>query len=80
MSSLLSGILNYYGPAETTTVEESRAHWETNTLGPLILFQAVASLLKKSKNPQFSVISTAAGRLAITFRWVLPLSEFPRSR
>lgn len=44
-----------------------RAHWEINTLGPLILFQAVAPLLNKSENPHVSAISSGAGSLGDYF-------------
>lgn len=60
-------IANYYGPITTTPIEEMRAHWEINTLGPLILFQAVAPLLNKSENPHVSAISSGAGSLGDYF-------------
>ena len=56
-----AGIANYQGPLVTTPIKEIRDHYEVNVVGPLILFQALYPLLKKSKlgAPKFVVISTA---------------------
>lgn len=55
-----AGILNYQGPLLTTPIKEIRDHYEVNVVSPLILFQALYPLLKKSKSdaPKFVVIST----------------------
>ncbi|KZP03547.1 aflatoxin biosynthesis ketoreductase-like protein nor-1, partial [Athelia psychrophila] len=58
-----SGIGNYLGPAVTTPLHEMRAHFEVNTLGPLILFQATAALLEAAQDGKFFVMSTAAGSI-----------------
>ncbi|KZP11869.1 NAD(P)-binding protein [Athelia psychrophila] len=58
-----SGIANYVGPALTTPLHEMRAHFEVNTLGPLVLFQATAALLEAAQDGKFFVMSTGAGSI-----------------
>ncbi|CAF1366140.1 unnamed protein product [Adineta steineri] len=60
-----AGILTYQGPIVTTPIKEIRDHYEVNVAGPLILFQALYPLLKKSKSgaPKFVVISSAVGSI-----------------
>jgi len=55
-----AGIANHYGPVATTPASQFRDHWEVNTLGPVVLFQAVHTLLLASPSgaPIFAVIST----------------------
>ncbi|KAF2825875.1 short-chain dehydrogenase [Ophiobolus disseminans] len=50
-----------------TTVEALRDHINVNTIGPILLFQAVKPLLQASKsgNPIFLAISTAIGSMGI---------------
>ncbi|KXS09131.1 NAD(P)-binding protein, partial [Gonapodya prolifera JEL478] len=57
-----AGIAKTYAPIDTTPVADYREHWEVNTLGPLVLWQAVAKLLLASptREPYFGVISTVA--------------------
>ena len=62
----LVGITNYHGPLATTPIREFEDHWRVNTIGPVVLFQAVHKLLLASptKAPLFAVISAAAGSIA----------------
>ncbi|KAJ6492745.1 NAD(P)-binding protein [Mycena vitilis] len=55
-----AGIANYYGPLATTPPSQFRDHWEVNTLGPVVLFQAAHTLLLASPTgaPIFALIST----------------------
>ncbi|KAJ7829268.1 hypothetical protein B0H14DRAFT_2810290 [Mycena olivaceomarginata] len=39
-----AGIANHYGPVATTPASQFRDHWEVNTLGPVVLFQAYIHL------------------------------------
>jgi norsolorinic acid ketoreductase len=55
---------SYINPGEVS-LSDVREHFEVNTIGPLILYQATRNLLKKSSNPKFIVISTSAGSIAI---------------
>jgi norsolorinic acid ketoreductase len=60
-----SGILKYVGVLTTTPVSEFRDHWEVNTLGLVVLFQAVHKLLLASPTgtPKFAYISSGAGSI-----------------
>ncbi|KAJ7106933.1 hypothetical protein C8R44DRAFT_558605, partial [Mycena epipterygia] len=60
-----AGISNYYGPLATTPLSEFRDHWEVNTLGTVVLFQAAQALLlaSPSKAPVFALVSSAAGSM-----------------
>jgi norsolorinic acid ketoreductase len=75
-----AGISNYYGPATTTPIKEVRDHYEVNVLGPLILFQALYPLLKKSKSdaPKFVVISTAIA--SIGDMYPMPVTAYGASK
>ncbi|KAJ7766527.1 hypothetical protein DFH07DRAFT_809301 [Mycena maculata] len=61
-----AGIANYYGPLATTPLSEYREHWEVNTLGPVVLFQATHTLLLASPSgtPTFALISTGAASIS----------------
>ncbi|KAK0112937.1 hypothetical protein ONS95_014655 [Cadophora gregata] len=61
-----AGISNYFGPARDTPPEEMLSHYTVNTMGPLLLFQATASLLDLSSNPKFVTISSGAGSISGT--------------
>jgi NAD(P)-dependent dehydrogenase (short-subunit alcohol dehydrogenase family) len=50
-------------PILTATAEALQSDFTTNTIGPLILFQSFASLLKASKISKFIVISSTAGQI-----------------
>jgi len=58
-----AGIVNYYGPIVTTPIDQLRDHFEVNTLGFIILFQAIWPLLEQSKDPKFVYISSPAGSI-----------------
>ncbi|KAJ7166411.1 aflatoxin biosynthesis ketoreductase-like protein nor-1 [Mycena crocata] len=64
-----AGISKYYGPLATTPLTEFRDHWEVNTLGVVVLFQAAHTLLLASPTgtPTFAVISSAAGSIGSYF-------------
>ncbi|KAJ7644531.1 aflatoxin biosynthesis ketoreductase nor-1 [Roridomyces roridus] len=60
-----AGISKYYGPLAETPISEFRDHWETNTLGNVILFQATHALLlaSPSKAPRFAMITSSAASM-----------------
>ncbi|KAF9460056.1 NAD(P)-binding protein [Collybia nuda] len=59
-----AGIASYMGTAAQTPSKELRNHFEVNTIGTLVLFQAVYKLLKEStSSPRFIPISSAAASL-----------------
>jgi len=53
-----AGISKSVNKAVTELISEVREHFEVNTLGPLILFQASYKLLKNSASPKFIVLSS----------------------
>ena len=61
-----AGIANDEGLVRTDklSVDQLRQHFETNTIGPVRLFDAFFPLLNRSANPKFVVVSTAAGSIA----------------
>jgi norsolorinic acid ketoreductase len=59
-----AGISNYFGSARVTPPAEMLSHYTVNTLGPLLLFQATASLLDLGSNPRFVAISSGAGSIS----------------
>jgi norsolorinic acid ketoreductase len=61
----LSGISKYIGPLATAPLSELRDHWEVNTLGLIVLFQAVHKLLLASPTgaPKLAYISSGAGSI-----------------
>lgn len=53
-------------PVESVTVEGLEESFGINTLGPVLLFQAVRPLLQKSeKSPRFVPVSSAAGSIGL---------------
>lgn len=68
-----AGISNYYGPGTTTPIKEFRDHLEVNTVGVVVLFQAVWPLLQKSADPKFVAISS--GLASIGDMETLPLAS-----
>ena len=54
-----AGICNHLalGPVSEASIEEIRSHFEVNTIGPLVLFQATVALLEASKNGKFIAVS-----------------------
>ncbi|KAJ7776755.1 hypothetical protein DFH07DRAFT_797614 [Mycena maculata] len=60
-----AAISKYYGTVATTPLSEFREHWEVNTLGTIVLFQAAHGLLLASPSgvPTFALISTGAASI-----------------
>lgn len=59
-----AGISSYFGKAAITPAEEMSNHFAVNTVAPLLLFQATASLLNAASKPKFVVLSSGAGSLS----------------
>ncbi|PGH05488.1 hypothetical protein AJ79_06795 [Helicocarpus griseus UAMH5409] len=55
-----AGICKAYTSVACSTTAAMNEHFAINALGPLILFQAVHQLLRKSKNGKFVAISSLA--------------------
>lgn len=64
-----SGIYTNREPAVAVPMSQMRIHFEVNTLGPLILFQATAALLEASKagEGKFFVMSSAISSIELIF-------------
>ncbi|KAJ6513652.1 NAD(P)-binding protein [Mycena vitilis] len=64
-----AGISKYYNTVLATPVQEFRDHWEVNTLGVVVLWQAAGPLLLKSptKAPKFFAISTGGASIGQHF-------------
>ena len=75
-----SGIANYYGPIVSTPVAEIREHLQVNTVGPIILFQAMLPLLKASAGPKFIVISSIIGSIASLKELPVPAGAYGVSK
>ncbi|GAA6039165.1 hypothetical protein JCM8097_000446 [Rhodosporidiobolus ruineniae] len=60
-----AGISDSYYPAASTPIPVLKQHFEVNTLGPIILFQALQSLLSKSASPKFVVVSTGGASFGL---------------
>ncbi|KAJ5090527.1 NADP(+)-dependent dehydrogenase [Penicillium argentinense] len=53
-----AGVCTHWGPVQEMADEDVISHFEVNTLGPLRLFKATASLLEKASTPKLIYIST----------------------
>jgi norsolorinic acid ketoreductase len=64
-----AGIAKYIGTLATTPLSEFRDHWEVNTLGIVVLFQAAHALLLASPTgaPIFAYISSGAASMTRYF-------------
>lgn len=49
--------------ATLTPLSEMCSHFEVNTLGPLVLFQATAALLEAAQDRMFFIMSSVAGSI-----------------
>lgn len=71
----LKGISEYSSSIDTAPIAEFTSNFNVNTIGPVVLFQAVHSLLLKSPTvgaPQFNVISSIAGSIEIMLSTAAP--------
>ncbi|KAM0746071.1 NAD(P)-binding protein [Meredithblackwellia eburnea MCA 4105] len=62
-----AGVSHSFAPALEVSIDAVRDHFEVNTLGPLILFQAVGHLLLKGTNPKWILMSTGAASMGKPF-------------
>lgn len=59
-----AGISKYFGKAELTPAKQMFEHFQVNSVGPLLLFQATRPLLSATINAKFIVISSGAGSIS----------------
>ncbi|GJN94351.1 hypothetical protein Rhopal_007425-T1 [Rhodotorula paludigena] len=60
-----AGIANLIAPILDTPVQKLREHFEVNTVGTQLTFQAFAPLLFASPSPHFVVVSTTVGSIGM---------------
>lgn len=60
-----AGVSKYFGKATVTPASEMVDHFSINTVAPLLLFQATASLLAAAPSPKFVLLSSGAGSLGL---------------
>jgi len=58
-----AGVGGEFATAATVGIDNFKETFEINTLGPLVLFQAVHALLQKSQKPIFTAVSTILGSI-----------------
>ncbi|GAA5972857.1 hypothetical protein JCM11641_003976 [Rhodosporidiobolus odoratus] len=73
-----AGISDAYQPASEQGVAEFTRHFEVNTLGPVVLFQAFKSLLYKSNVRKFMLVSTAGASFGLGIP--MPLAAYGASK
>ncbi|BGP23746.1 hypothetical protein Rt10032_c05g2529 [Rhodotorula toruloides] len=67
-------------PVAKMPLDDVRRHFEVNTIGPLVLFQALRTLLIKSTAPHFVVISSIVGSIASMPQVPYPVSAYAISK
>jgi norsolorinic acid ketoreductase len=75
-----AGISKYYGSAEVTSISEVREHFEVNTIGALLLFQATWPLLKLSSSPIFVALPTGVASIGDIESIPLPATAYGISK
>ncbi len=63
---IVTAIANFVAPIHETPPEEFRAHYEINTIGIVVLFQAFYKLLRASTEPKFIPMTSGAASLTIS--------------
>ncbi|KAL1679595.1 hypothetical protein EV122DRAFT_209541 [Schizophyllum commune] len=75
-----AGIGDSYEKALEVPTEQMVRHFEINTNGPLVLFQAAYPLLRGSKTPKFVTISSALGSIALAGQMALDVYAYGASK
>ena len=73
-----AGISKFYGSGLKTPISEVEEHFRVNTLGPLIIFQALHPLLKARQTRKFVTISSGAASIGQIVP--LPLTAYGASK
>jgi len=73
-----AAIADAYHKIVDTPLQKFRDHFEVNSLGPVIIFQALYPLLRLSPHPKFIPISSGAG--TITNKFNFPVSAYGTSK
>ncbi|KAK5727370.1 hypothetical protein LTR15_003265 [Elasticomyces elasticus] len=76
-----AGILKGYGATKDALPGDILEHLTVNTLGPILLYQATASLLNQSKQePKFFIISSSIGSNGLMDGFPMPLIAYGMSK
>ncbi|KAL1752369.1 hypothetical protein FB107DRAFT_277757 [Schizophyllum commune] len=75
-----AGIGDSYEKALEVPTEQMVRHFEINTNGPLVLFQATYPLLLESKTPKFVTVSSALGSIALAGQMALDVYAYGASK
>ncbi|GJN90827.1 hypothetical protein Rhopal_003841-T1 [Rhodotorula paludigena] len=62
-----AGVQTDFDSILKTTHQNLTQSFDVNAVGPILLFQALYHLLRKSSAPQFAVVSSALGSIALGF-------------
>ncbi|KAF9473663.1 NAD(P)-binding protein [Pholiota conissans] len=60
-----AGINNYGAPIHEYPAEQFKEHFAVNTLGPIVLFQSVYTLLQASSSPRFVPVTSMGGSIKL---------------
>jgi norsolorinic acid ketoreductase len=63
-----------------TSVESVRQYTEVNTIGPLVLFQAVYPLLEAASQPKFVIMATAISSFGLMEHFPIPSAGYGASK
>ncbi|PPQ79770.1 hypothetical protein CVT25_003323 [Psilocybe cyanescens] len=58
-----AALWNAFSPVSEVVAKDLEEHFHVNVTGPIVLFQSVLSLLKKSANPRFISVTSVGGRI-----------------
>ncbi|KAF2166701.1 hypothetical protein M409DRAFT_36665, partial [Zasmidium cellare ATCC 36951] len=75
-----AGIINSTPLVRESTFEGLLEHYQVNTVGTVMLYQATRTLLLESKNPRFIVTSGSGGSISQQDKIRVPLAEYGPSR
>lgn len=75
-----AGIGNEWSPVLQTSPQSVREYTEVNTIGPLLLFQAMWSLLDKAKAPKFILMGTGLSSFTLAEHLRLPSAGYGASK
>lgn len=75
-----AGILKHSGPVKDASAELLNEHFRVNSLGPILLYQAVYPLLRAAKEPKYFIISSAVGSMGIMEHYTFPFLAYGMSK
>ena len=75
-----AGIAQHWAKATEVHLDALSEHLQVNTVGPIILFQALYPLLLQRKTRKFIAISTLAGSITIATQLPIPATAYGASK